>query len=152
LFRQPFWGNPMKKLFLSVVFFAIGGLLFGQPAPAPVSGVTFPPLKGKVLILPIRAIDGDTFDAYHLVRIRTFRIKGINAPEVEGLTKEAGLASKANLDKLLPRVPTPWDADGYEKYGRHLGTLYQPDDVTIVGKQQVDQGFAKDWDGKGPRP
>jgi endonuclease YncB( thermonuclease family) len=144
-------------LFLSCLAgIALGSMLAnqspveGQPAPV-ARAFEFPPL-GKAYVLPTRAIDGDTFAGFWLVEIRTFRIDEMNAPEMHGDTREAGVASQKNLDKILPRVPIPIENKGFEKYGRHLVIAYQPDGTTKLSKQQIDGGFGKFWDGRGPRP
>ena len=58
--------------------------------------------RGKVVYI----VDGDTFDMdvdlgfYVTVRIR-IRVKGIDAPEMKGITREDALVSKAFLEQNL---------------------------------------------------
>jgi endonuclease YncB( thermonuclease family) len=70
-----------------------------------------------VLLLPAGAIDGDTYDAYVLVKVKC-RLYGVNSPELHSAdpkVKEKAVAAKVNLDKLLPRVPSRAVFHGKEK-------------------------------------
>ena len=79
----------------------------------PAEFAAFPPsLAGLYAFGPYRAIcrhvvDGDTYDflvdlGFNEYRYATVRLLGVNAPEVTGATKEAGLASKAYVMTVLP--------------------------------------------------
>lgn len=98
-----------------------------------------------------RVIDGDTV----ILRVRlgfyisaniTFRLLGINAPEVVGATREAGLAARANLEMLLGQGEISVVSTKYDKYApRWLGTIYvhRPDGTTTnVNNQMVAMGHA----------
>jgi endonuclease YncB( thermonuclease family) len=135
----------MQKIFLSAVFFTIGGLLFAQPAP-----IQFPPQQGDALVVILGVVDGDTVDFAWLVKDRG-RLHGINAPEKEGATKAAGVASMNNLKKLAPTTPIKAKLHGREKYGRALVDFYNSDGISL-SQLQIEGGFAVKWDGKGPRP
>ena len=107
----------------------------------------------------IRVIDGDTVvldvDLGYTVRvIVTFRLYGIDAPEVTGENKIAGQASKAALQKILDNaVPDAKgnkliyvDSTGRDKYGRWVAKLavYNTTDAEPfdVSERLVTEGFA----------
>lgn len=81
----------------------------------------------------VRPVDGDTTvmdidqGMNHWARNQYVRYAGINAPEVEGPTKDAGLAAKAYLTGLLT-AGQAWLATleyhEFEKYGRILAVVY----------------------------
>jgi endonuclease YncB( thermonuclease family) len=133
----------------------LGVALLPAPAdpPPPPQAITFPPEKGDVLLLPAGAIDGDTYDAYVLVKVRC-RLYGVNSPELHSAdpkVKEKAVAAKANLDKLLPRVPSRAVFHGKEKFGRYLSDQRNERDEPL-SKLQIDGGFGLPYDGHGPRP
>lgn len=75
----------------------------------------------------------------------SFRLYGINAPEMKTETLVAGQASKAELDRLLKLGEIRAVTYKADKYGRWLADLY----VTIAGgtvvhvnKQLVESGYA----------
>lgn len=84
-----------------------------------------------------RVIDGDTVDMYldtgfHTVRKERIRLTGINAPEIEKDTKEAGLAAKIFVQdwmnngslagsNLFPFVVETFKSDSF---GRYLGKVW----------------------------
>jgi micrococcal nuclease len=110
-----------------------------------------------------RVVDGDTvwLDVDLGFGIHTnsdFRLYGINTPEVIGATRTAGLASKAELERLLTlgslRIETH-KADESDKYGRWLANLYvkQKDGTELnINDLLVKGSFAKPYFGKGPKP
>jgi micrococcal nuclease len=82
----------------------------------------------------LRVIDGDTVElsidlGFDISQMRSCRLAGINAPEVHGATKEAGLASKAYLSELLrPGLDLVCQTiKTNDKYGRYLAKLYTND-------------------------
>lgn len=107
----------------------------------------------------VRIIDGDTvvlscdlgMFVYHQT---TVRLLGINAPEVVGTQKPAGLAAKAYLESRAP-AGTPLiiqtQLDEGDKYGRLLATLYLLDG-TNLNEDMIASGHAAAYDGTGPRP
>jgi micrococcal nuclease len=109
-----------------------------------------------------RVVDGDTVwldvDLGFGVHANSdFRLYGINTPEVIGATRAAGLAAKAELERLLSlgslRIETH-KGDESDKYGRWLANLYvrQVDGVELrVNERLVSGGFAKAYFGKGPK-
>lgn len=110
----------------------------------------FPPEKGTYLVYLARAIDGDTVEFYWLTS-GIGRLDGLNAPEPHGDTRKAGLAAKAELERLAPPGFYQIDLGGREKYGRTLVTIRDRLGTT-VNKRLLDSGKVKAWDGKGPRP
>lgn len=103
----------------------------------------------------VRVVDGDTvwLDVDLGFRVRAtmdFRLVGINTPEVVGLTKTAGLAAKAELERLLSLGPLTIFTVKTDKYGRWLATIY----VTTAGGSHLSVndallagGFAVPYDG-----
>ena len=96
-----------------------------------------------------RIIDGDTIvadldlGASVILTKQYFRLLGIDAPEKRGGTKEAGLAAKAHLQKLLTNsvdllCKTHKDKKG--KFGRWLVELY--DRGTNLNQQMIEDGHA----------
>lgn len=80
----------------------------------------------------VHVIDGDTveaeidlgFDIWYRTPIRLARI---NAPELKGATREAGLAAGDYLEGLLAKGPLTVKTElrrERDKYGRVLGTIY----------------------------
>lgn len=113
----------------------------------------FPPQKGKYSVLIHKRLDGDTVQFYWLIP-DSGRLFGINAPEVHSsdpVEKARGLASKAELEKLIPDGIYTVEILGKEKYGRTLLNIFTKDGKD-VSSEMVRIGAAKLWDGKGPRP
>lgn len=106
-----------------------------------------------------RVIDGDTvqldIDCGFSIHVHTIvRLLGINAPEVVGVQKAAGLAARAALAALLPPgaavlITTQKDKD--DKYGRLLAQIYLADGTT-ASDHMLESGHAAPYDGHGPRP
>jgi endonuclease YncB( thermonuclease family) len=107
-----------------------------------------------------RVVDGDTVwlsvDLGFGVHVNLdFRLYGIDTPEVVGPTRTAGLAAKAELERLLAlgslRIVT-YKAD---KYGRWLAELFitQPGSIEElnVNRSLLKDGFAKPYFGQGPK-
>lgn len=99
-----------------------------------------------------RVVDGDTVwlnvDLGFRVIVRVdFRLWGINTPEVVGLTRQEGLAAKAELTRLLslgPLVVTTTKPESTDKYGRWLATILvsTPEGPLNVNEALVTGGFA----------
>lgn len=111
----------------------------------------FPPESGRYMVYINRVIDGDTVDFYWLVEAHG-RLDGINAPEIHGETKVAGLASKAKLEELAPKGFYTVEVKGKEKYGRTLLWIYKDGKLGTVNKALIDGGFAKPYLTKEPLP
>jgi len=101
----------------------------------------------------ISVYDGDTFRADVDLGFRVtcrgldFRMLGINAPEVRGETRAAGLASRDALRHLVLDldVTIHTHLDEQEKYGRWLAQVFVsgPDAPMLdVNKWLVDNQFA----------
>lgn len=96
-----------------------------------------------------RIIDGDTLVVivdlgFSIATEQTVRLAGINAPEVVGEDKAAGLAAKLWLIERLPvgtlvRVHTVKDND---KYGRYLANVLVPGEAMTINEQLVAAGHA----------
>ena len=101
--------------------------------------------KGKVT----RVIDGDTIDVdldlgFNIHYKQRFRLYGINAPEVRGIEKVAGKASKEALKQMIAGksvlIRTYKDKKG--KYGRYLAYIYSHDDKICINDEMIRQGHA----------
>lgn len=90
--------------------------------------------------------DGDTFTGdidlgFDLRMVLIFRLEGLNAPEVVGKEKVAGLASKAFLeDKINNAKEVLVKTAKREKYGRYLATVFC--DGVNVNEQLLKDGLA----------
>ena len=85
-----------------------------------------------------RVIDGDTLQividaGLNCYRTERIRLLGVNAPEVKGPTRPAGLAAAAFVTDWLARVPFDEDwplivqtAKG-DAFGRWLARVWRPD-------------------------
>ena len=97
----------------------------------------------------LRVIDGDTVEVqidlgFDLSFKSSVRLKGINAPELSGVTKAAGLTAKSYLSGLLPiggqvTVHTDYHRER-DKYGRVLGTFWV--NGINVNQAMLDAGHA----------
>ena len=103
----------------------------------------FPPVQGEALITVARIIDGDTIQFGWLIS-DTARLWGVNAPEVHGPTKEAGLAATNHLRKLIldagPILRVK--IHGRDKYGRALLELLDPARGRTLNQAMLDAGHA----------
>lgn len=121
----------------------------------------------------VRVIDGDTV-VLHLVKTFTqdvdfgffvkdamtltktaevtFRLNGINTPEIVGLSKTAGLAAKSALELMIVGQNLRVVSHKPDKYGRWLADIYLPNDTVSVNQRLVKLGLALPWDGQGPKP
>lgn len=96
----------------------------------------------------VRVVDGDTAEVLVDLGFRIswrmhIRLLGINAPEVVGATKDAGLAAKAHLEKLLtgPGLMLKSHKDQADKYGnRWLGEFFR--DGVNLNQQMIADGHA----------
>lgn len=101
----------------------------------------------------MNVIDGDTIRAdidlgfgVWLVN-QPIRLAGIDAPELRGETREAGIVSKNALHALVMSAPslilqtrkTP--SGQFDKYGRYLGTLFT-DKLVNVNEYMISNGYA----------
>jgi micrococcal nuclease len=81
----------------------------------------------------VRVIDGDTIKAvidlgFNVTILETFRLYGINTPEIRGKTKKKGLESKRQLESKLFKTNNVVILETFigkkEKYGRWLGIVF----------------------------
>lgn len=107
----------------------------------------------------VRIVDGDTvwLDVdlgFGIHANLDFRLLGINTPEIVGATKVAGLAAKAELQRLLALGSLRVETHKSDKYGRWLATLFvKPGDGAEVNvNAQLELGkFATPYLGEGPK-
>jgi endonuclease YncB( thermonuclease family) len=79
-------------------------------------------------VLVDNVVDGDTFDAMVDLGFETFkrvrfRLKGINCPEVHGITKPEGLHAKSRTTELVLNKRVTVECHEYEKFGRSLAIV-----------------------------
>lgn len=103
----------------------------------------------------VRVVDGDTFVADLDLGLDTWRMSArvrlahIDAPPIDsapGLQALQGLT-----DLLASSVVRVVSMDYQERYGRILATVTLPDGRD-AGTVLIDEGFARAWEGKGPKP
>lgn len=101
--------------------------------------------KAKVLDVH----DGDTItvqiDLGFKISIEAkVRFYGINAPEITGPTKGAGLKSKLRVVELISGkdIIIKTHKDKQEKYGRWLGDIYLPDSPDSINSMLLEEGLA----------
>lgn len=116
------------------------GLGAGLTTPRAEGPLDFPPQTGTHLVLPLRAVDGDTFDFAWLVRGRG-RITGIDAPELHGPDAHRGRGARDYLARTLPTGPVPARVSGRDKYGRTLLDVVL-DDGSLLSDRIVEAGHA----------
>lgn len=82
----------------------------------------------------IGVVDGDTVDAdldlgCFVHTVARLRLLGVNAPELHGETREAGLRAKARLAELVEgkTVVIQTHRDQREKFGRFLASIQTAD-------------------------
>jgi len=85
----------------------------------------------------VRVIDGDTVVldvdlGFHATMRETFRLYGVNCPEMHGATKEAGQAAKAFVEKWFASHPEfvteSFKGRTQDKYGRWLAVIHPTPD------------------------
>lgn len=107
-----------------------------------------------------RVVDGDTLYLFVDLGFRVtmeveFRLNGLNTPEVVGASRTAGLAAKAELERLLSLGSIRVVSTKSDKYGRWLCDLFVKgvDGFEAnVNKELLQGGFALPYDGTGPKP
>ena len=97
----------------------------------------------------INVYDGDTVTALidlglHIKVQAKIRLKGIDTPELRGVTREDGLTSKARTEELVldKEVTIKTFKDKQEKYGRWLGEIFLPENDTSINQMLINEGFA----------
>ena len=98
-----------------------------------------------------KVIDGDTVKAdidlgfSVILKDQSFRLYGINAPEMKGESKPRGEKSKEWLSNLLlgKKVKIKTHKDKKEKYGRILVEIFL--DEVCVNEMLVKEGLAEEY-------
>ena len=83
-----------------------------------------------------------------------FRLLGIDTPEVVGSQKAEGLKATTELVRLLALGPLKVYTYKPDKYGRWLARIevtVEDGTVVDVNEELLRGGFAKPYEGKGPR-
>lgn len=100
-----------------------------------------------------RVVDGDTVYlevdlGFHIRTELSFRLLGIDAPEVRGSERTAGLKSKAVLEELLTKGTITVKTEKTGKYGRWLATIFVDDGASKfnVNEELVKLGHAEIYD------
>jgi micrococcal nuclease len=96
----------------------------------------------------VRVVDGDTIDldidlGFHIRITKRIRLSFINAPE---MNTDLGKRSKDFLLKSIPQesnVIIKTQLDRTDKYGRVLGEIFAPDQISSINKLMIDGGFAE---------
>ena len=96
----------------------------------------------------VRVVDGDTIDldidlGFHIRITKRIRLSFINAPE---MNTDLGKRSKDFLLKSIPQesnVIIKTQLDKTDKYGRVLGEIFAPDQISSINKLMIDGGFAE---------
>lgn len=106
-----------------------------------------------------RVVDGDTVWlwvelGFNVAVTLDFRLYGINTPELVGATRVAGLAAKAELERLLGLGRLRILTYKPDKYGRWLAEMFvtPPNGPEFrVNDALLQGGFAKPYFGQGPK-
>lgn len=113
---------------------------------------------GEYLVYPaevLRVVDGDTVDLkfyiwVDIVKEARVRLLGIDAPEVRGEEREAGLATTAYLRTRVTNRQVYLKTDGKpDKYGRLLGIILVDDqygEIKIdLNKEMLEKGLVRPY-------
>lgn len=103
----------------------------------------------------VRVIDGDTIEVdtdlgdgiwKHKEKIRLY---GVDAPELRGPAKEAGLEAKEWMaTKLVPgTMVLIRSIEKPEKFGRRLASMWVPGDAETISAQLIKAGLARSYFG-----
>lgn len=110
--------------------------------------------RSELTLAPKGVIDGDTirgdWDVGGRVWLHgcTFRLYGINTPELKGATRAAGLAAKARLAELLKEhardgvLSIRTHKDRQDSFGRYLVEVMTQDGETTINEMLVAEGHA----------
>jgi micrococcal nuclease len=106
----------------------------------------------------VRVIDGDTIDVeleggFHNVQTERLRLWGINAPEVRGPERPAGLAATAYAYDWLAMRAVAWRLDrwpfrvltikGQDSFGRYLVICWSRGDGRCLNADLLAEGHAR---------
>lgn len=112
-----------------------------------------PPYLYFYLAKVISVYDGDSFRAdidlgFHIWRLNEpIRVAGIDAPELRGDEREAGLISRDWLREQIlgQEVTLKTYKDRTGKYGRYLAEVFLDD--RNIGEEMIELGFAERYVG-----
>ena len=101
----------------------------------------------------VRVVDGDTVYlevdlGFNVKTIQSFRLIGIDTPEIRGAERPEGLKSKAELERLITNQVLIVQSEKTGKFGRWLGTIFvvQPNGEPYnVNEHLLREGFAKEY-------
>ncbi len=105
----------------------------------------------------LKIYDGDTITCnvdlgFRIEAVMTFRLKGIDTPELIGVNRQKGLDAKAFLESKLKgsgQTATPLVIKTYkdekEKFGRFLADLYIND--ININQLMIAEGYAVAYNG-----
>lgn len=103
--------------------------------------------------------DGDTLTActidlgYGIILRDSVRIVGVDAPELSGNHRNAGLVVRAAAAVWLAGHDSLWlIGRGRDKYGRILGDIQPPGVGQSLSEWLIERGYAHPYDGTGKRP
>ena len=92
----------------------------------------------------VRVVDGDTAVfavdlGFYMTATISFRLLGIDTPEVRGTTRAEGLLAKAELERLCGLGPLRIETSKADKYGRWLASIdvLAPDGSVLVNANQA---------------
>lgn len=95
-----------------------------------------------------KVVDGDTIQVKINDETESVRLIGIDAPEIEGKTKEKGIESKKYLEKLLEnkkiRLEPDETQDDRDVYNRLLRYVFL-NDGTLVNEKMIEGKMAKEY-------
>ena len=109
-------------------------------------------------ILSWRVIDGDTVDCLLDlgcdVRLQmAVRLLGINAPEIHGAERPAGLVAAAIVQKWLTESQNlTCESVAWDKYGGRLDGSILSNETFDLSAHLLSRGVAKGYDDTGPKP
>lgn len=101
----------------------------------------------------VRVVDGDTVYlkvdlGFHMTTVQSFRLEGIDTPEIRGPERQAGLVSKAAITDLLAMGNITVKTSKTGKYGRWIATIYVNDGTKTlnVNEELVRRGLAERYE------
>ncbi len=94
--------------------------------------------------------DGDTFTADVdlgfgvWLKNQSFRLLGINTPELSGTSKQSGIVSRDRLRELIDKksIIIKTHKDSKEKYGRWLADIFINGADKSINEQLIDEKLA----------
>lgn len=95
----------------------------------------------------VKVVDGDTLDCdidlgLHCHRIERVRLLRVNAPEMTGASREAGLASKKFVEDWLTGQQVIIKTYKSDAFGRYLAEVWRTSDGASLNDALLDGGWA----------